>query len=88
MGRYNLLYNATLLVREGIGYAISLERLINTTGESELCFRPLWPAVETHLDIVWKRYAVFSRPAQVFLDRLRMLIGAAADAPDAPEKES
>ena len=87
MGRYNLLYNATLLVREGIGYAISLERLINTTGESELCFRPLWPAVETHLDIVWKRYAVFSRPAQVFLDRLRMLIGAAADAPDAPEKE-
>lgn len=39
---YNLIYNASLMVEEGMGYAIGLDRLINTTG-SDLCFRPLSP---------------------------------------------
>lgn len=69
--KYNLLYNATLLVKEGMGYAISLAKLINTEGDSELCFRELSPRLETRLDIVWKKYAVFSKPAQIFLERLQ-----------------
>lgn len=68
---YNLLYNATLLVEEGMGYAVCLDRLINTTGDSSLCFRPLYPRMEVHLDIVWKKYQVFSRAAERFLQRIQ-----------------
>ena len=73
-GRYNLLYNASLLVQAGMGYAIGLDKIVNTTGDSELCFRPLRPPVRTHLDVIWKKYAVFSAPAQIFLDRLKKII--------------
>ena len=52
---YNLLYNASLLVREGMGYAVGLDRIINTTGESELCFRPLDPPLESTLAVAWKK---------------------------------
>ena len=70
---YNLVYNATLMVQEGIGYAVSLEKLINTTGESALCFRPLQPEVRTNLDLVWKKHAVFSKPSLCFLEAFRAL---------------
>lgn len=72
--KYNLIYNASLLVKEGMGYAIGLNNLINTTGESELCFRPLYPPVNARLDLVWKKYSVFSKPAQIFLDKLNEII--------------
>ena len=68
---YNLLYNASLLVREGMGYAVGLDRIINTTGESELCFRPLDPPLESTLAVAWKKNQIFSRPAQKFLQMLR-----------------
>ena len=80
-GKYNLLYNASLLVKAGMGYAIGLDRLINTTGESMLCFRPLDPPLHTSLDLVWKKYTVFSRPAQLFLDQLQKVIAAPQDNP-------
>ena len=62
-----------LEVQEGIGYAVSLEKLINTTGESALCFRPLQPEVRTNLDLVWKKHAVFSKPSLCFLEAFRAL---------------
>ncbi len=71
----NLLYNMSLLVEEGLGYAVSLEKIINTTGNSNLCFRPLYPELISHLDIAWKKYQVFPKCAQVFLKRLQDLIG-------------
>ncbi len=39
---YNLVFNASLLVEEGLGYAICLDKLINTQG-SNLCFRRFPP---------------------------------------------
>lgn len=65
---YNLIYNASLLVEEGVGYALTLDKLVNTTGDSNLCFRPLEPRLEVGLDIVWKKYQVFSRAAEIFLN--------------------
>lgn len=73
-GKFNLIYNASLLVKAGMGYAIALDHLVNTTGESVFCFRPLDPPLHTPLDIVWKKYTVFSRPAQIFLDQLQKTI--------------
>lgn len=68
---YNLVYNASLMVREGMGYALCLDRLINTAGSRLLCFRPLSPPLESNLYIVWKKDQVFSRASGIFLERLK-----------------
>lgn len=68
---YNLLFNASLLVDEGLGYAIVLDKIINTGDNSNLCFRPLEPAVEAELSFIWKKYQVFSKAAEQFLIKLK-----------------
>lgn len=68
---YNLIYNASILVEEGVGYAVCLDKLINTSGNGNLCFRPLYPELESHLDIAWKKYQVFPKCAEIFLKRLQ-----------------
>ncbi len=67
---YNLVYNAAVMVKAGVGNAISLDKLADTSKESELCFRPLCPQLESGLDIVWKKYQVFSPAAKLFLEKL------------------
>ena len=68
---YDLIFNASLFVKKGIGYAIALDKIINTTGDSELCFRPLSPTLEAGLCIVWKKYQVFSKASKEFLRLLK-----------------
>lgn len=68
---YDLLYNASRFVKMGLGYAISLDKLINTHGDSELCFRPLSPSLEADICIVWKRNQIFSTAASLFLEQLK-----------------
>ncbi len=70
---YNLLFNASLLVDEGLGYALCYDKLINTQG-SNLCFRPLSPQLDAPGFIVWKKYQVFSKAANIFLQYLRELL--------------
>ena len=64
---YNLLFNASLLVEEGLGYAVCLDRIINTSADSKLTFRPLSPSIEIEMYMIWKKYQVFSKPAEKFL---------------------
>ena len=67
----NLVYNAAIMVKAGIGYAITLDKLVDVSEKSELCFRPLKPKLESSLDIVWKKYQVFSPAAALFLNKLK-----------------
>ena len=69
---YNLIYNASLMVEEGVGYALCLDKLINTTGDSALCFRPLEPRLEVEVYIVWKKSQIFSKTSKKFLEVLQM----------------
>lgn len=69
---YNLVFNASLLVEEGLGYALCFDKLINVSGNSPLCFRPLFPKMEAEPSIIWKRYQVFSKAADCFLKELKM----------------
>lgn len=71
---YNLVFNASLLVDEGLGYAICFDKLINVTGSSNLCFRPLAPRMVAEASIIWKRYQVFSRAANCFLVELKQVL--------------
>lgn len=68
---YNLVYNASLLVAEGMGYALCLDRIVNASGDSPLVFKPFAPKLEASLDIVWKKYQVFSKAARKFLQQLQ-----------------
>lgn len=67
---YNLIFNASLMVDEGMGYAFALDKLINTTDKS-LCFRPLEPRLELGMYLVWKKSQLFSKPAELFLYQLQ-----------------
>ena len=71
---YNLLYNASLLVEDGLGYAVCFDRLINVTGDSKLCIRPLFPRIENAGNLIWKKYQVFSPAVQMFIDGIRSTI--------------
>ena len=69
---YNLVYNAAIMVKAGIGAAVTLDKLVDTTSlTSEVCFLPLEPRLESGLDIVWKKHQVFSPAAKLFLDKLQ-----------------
>lgn len=68
---YNLAFNASLMVEEGIGYAITLDKIVNTSESSSLCFRSLQPRLESGLNIVWKKHQLFSAAANAFLQEMR-----------------
>ena len=63
---FNLVYNAAIMVEAGVGYAVTLDKIANTTESSSLCFRPLKPRLESGLNIIWKKYQVFSRQRSCF----------------------
>ncbi len=75
VGTYNLIYNAALMVEEGFGYALTLDKLVNTGGESCLCFRPLQPRLEARLVLVWKKFQPLSPATSLFLAQLEKSFG-------------
>ena len=68
---YNLLFNASLMVEEGLGCAICLDGIIPTTQDRPLRFRPLEPQMEAGISVAWKKNQVLSKACQLFLDRLQ-----------------
>lgn len=70
IGEYNLIYNAALMVEEGIGSALCLDSVTCTCEGGPLCFRPLEPRLEVNMVLVWRKYHAFSKPARKFLERL------------------
>lgn len=70
---YNLIYNASLFVEDGVGYAIGFDGLINVTGDSPLTFRPLESQIAQAGTIIWKKYAVFTPAVNLFLDYLKQM---------------
>lgn len=70
-GTYNLIYNAAIMVEEGLGCAVCIDKLLDTSGESAVCFRPFEPAIDAELFIAWKKYQFFSAAAGKFLEMLQ-----------------
>lgn len=68
---FSLVYNAALMVQQGMGYMVTVDNLANTAINPDLCFRPLFPIVEAGLAIVWKKYQVFSAPAEKLLEEFQ-----------------
>ncbi|MCM1284226.1 MAG: LysR family transcriptional regulator [Muribaculaceae bacterium] len=70
-GTLNLVYNGSVFVKEGLGYMLSFDKLSNTGSDSDLCFRPLEPPLETKMYIIWKKYQLFSPIADLLLKAIR-----------------
>lgn len=68
---YNLIYNASIFVKEGLGVALGFDKLVDTSNESILCFRPLIPNLKTKMNIIWKKYQTFSPAAELFLKEMK-----------------
>ena len=71
-GSFRLAYNASVFVREGLGYLLTFDHLVNTSKESDLVFLPLVPVLETKLYIAWNRYQTFTPIAERFLKQLQI----------------
>lgn len=68
---YNLVFNASLMVEEGMGCALTLDKLIHVDGPGTLCFRPLSPAVTIDMRLVWKKYQILTKASGKFLEKLQ-----------------
>jgi DNA-binding transcriptional LysR family regulator len=72
---FNLVYNAAILVKSGIGYAFALDKLADTSDKSPLCFRPLEPKLEARINVVWNKSSIRSSAANLFLQKLQEKFG-------------
>ena len=70
-GSFRLSYNGSIFTREGLGYLLTFEHLIDTSKKSGLVFRPLSPKLETTLYLAWNRYQTFTPIAERFLEELK-----------------
>lgn len=74
VGTYSLLFNGSLMVDDGMGYALCLDNIINVSGDSSLCFRPFSPKLEAEMCIAWKKYQTLTKTAEKFLQKLQETI--------------
>lgn len=69
---YNVIHGSPIpFVASGLGYILTTNAYIPTELDSYVCFRPLDPPLELHYALVWKRYSVFSKAAEIFLNRIK-----------------
>ena len=68
---YNLAFNASLMVDEKVGYALILDKIINTSERSNLRFIPLKPNITIDMYIMWKKYQIFPKVTKKILGQLK-----------------
>ena len=70
-GRFVYPITDHFFVKEGLGYLLTFEHLIDTSPDSGLAFRPLTPKLETKMYLIWKKYQVFTPIAERLLEMLK-----------------
>ncbi len=70
-GTFRLAYNGSIFAREGLGYLLTLSNLIDTSPDSGLVFRPLYPRLELKMYLIWTKYQTFTPVAERFLAQMR-----------------
>lgn len=67
----NLARTLVMAVEEGAGCLLTLDRLVNLSTKTNLCFRPLEPKLESWMYLAWKKYQVFTTAAEIFIHFLK-----------------
>ena len=70
---YNLIFNASILVREGVGYALGFDKLVYTGSDSILCFRPIVPTMTSPMRLIWRKEQRLAKAAQLFLPAVKRI---------------
>lgn len=68
---YNLVLNGALMVEEGLGVAVTYDRLVRIADDDALCFRPLDPPLASEIGLIWKKHRRLSKAAAAFLESMR-----------------
>ena len=72
---YNVVHGSPVpFVQQGLGYFLTTRDLLAPALDPEVCFLPLEPKLPTQLALVWKKHAVFSKVAGIFMKSLRQRI--------------
>ena len=71
---FSLIYNASIMVEEGIGYAFTFDYLVNTEGNDKICFRPFKTAEPIIGHVIYNKYQILSKASQAFLNELNDII--------------
>ena len=70
-GTFRLPYNASMFVKEGLGYQLTFAHLVDVSHENGLVFRPLSPKLETKLYLIWNKYQTFTPIAERFIEQVK-----------------
>ena len=82
----NLINTMAMAAEEGVGCVITLDKLVDLSGDRPLCFRPLEPRLESWMYLAWKKYQVFSPAAEVFVGELKKRLSQ-GDPPGQPHRQ-
>lgn len=73
---YNIVNGSpTRLVESGLGCFLSTEDQLPEVLDDKVCFRLLEPLLEIRYALIWKRYAALSKASEVFLDKVKSVVG-------------
>ena len=68
---YNLPFNGAVMAKAGMGYALMLDNLVNTSAGSGILFRPLLNVPDAEMYVIWRKYQVFTPIAELLLNELQ-----------------
>ena len=68
---YNLPYNGAVMAKSGIGYAMMLDKLVTTGGDSELVFCPLSDAPKAEMYVLWRKHQTFTHVSELLVKALK-----------------
>lgn len=74
VGSFDLIGNASHLVRSGVACAMGIDHLLQIDDASDLRFIPLEPPLEIASFVIWKKYRLRSRACEEFLRRLKLAV--------------
>lgn len=69
-GTFGMYLSAKKLVESGLGIALVFDDLVDYRHADLVC-RPITPAITTKVNLIWKKYQIFSDPAQALLDLIK-----------------
>ena len=70
VGHFDLIGNASHLIRSGTACAMGIDHLLQVDASSQMRFVPLDPPIEIASYLVWKKYRLRSRACEELLNRL------------------
>ena len=85
-GSFRLAYNGSVFVREGLGYLLTFEHLVDTGAGSGLVFRPLFPPLETPMYLIWKKRQVLTPIAERFIREVQALFEKGEPGPSPEDR--